>query len=92
MVYVRAFSSRTRQAPDDYDPSTDSVSKAQFILGEDGKVEGLGVQLDGEMGEAKIWFVLFAVLILALWLCPKSQDVSQDLSRLLFPQSPCLTC
>ncbi|MCJ1461124.1 hypothetical protein MMC28_011506, partial [Mycoblastus sanguinarius] len=56
MVYVRAFSSRTRQAPDDYDPSTDSVSKAQFILGEDGKVEGLGVQLDGEMGEAKIWF------------------------------------
>lgn len=34
----------------------DSVSKAEFRLGQDGKVKELGLQLDAEMGDEKIWF------------------------------------
>jgi len=52
---------RPRTAPDDYDPSTDMISKAEFRLGEDGHVKELGMILDGDMGERKIWFRKAAV-------------------------------
>ena len=35
---------------------TDDLSKAEFRLGEDGEVKEMGVLLEAEMGDAKIWF------------------------------------
>ncbi len=40
----------------DYHPMRDLVKKAEIRLGEDGKVKELGVQLEEEMGDDKIWF------------------------------------
>lgn len=54
VVYIR-FSDEERQ-PGDYEPMRDSVSKAEFRLGQDGKVKELGLRLDEEMGDEKIWF------------------------------------
>ena len=54
MIYVR--SSEEARQPGDYEPMRDSVSKAEFRLGQDGKVKELGLRLEEEMGDAKIWF------------------------------------
>ena len=54
MIYIR-FSQETRQTGD-YEPMRDSVSKAEFRLGQDGKVKELGLGLDEQMGDEKIWF------------------------------------
>ena len=54
MAYLRLFED-TRQ-PGDYDPTRDSVSKAEFRLGQDGKVKELGLRLTEEMGDERIWF------------------------------------
>ena len=54
VIYVRPC--EDAREPDDYDPMRDLVSKAEFRLGEDGKVKMLGLQLDDEMGDDKIWF------------------------------------
>lgn len=54
VIYVRYYE-ESRQ-PGDYEPMRDSVSKAEFRLGEDGMVEELGLQLEPEMGDDKIWF------------------------------------
>lgn len=56
MVYVRIFSTEAPVAADDYEIATDSLSKAEFRIGEDGQVEELGLILEAEMGEGKIWF------------------------------------
>lgn len=54
VIYVRS-SEETRQ-PGDYEPMRDIVSKAEFRLGVDGKVKELGLLLEEEMGDEKIWF------------------------------------
>lgn len=54
MTYVRHAGEPRR--PGNYDSMFDSVSKAEFRLGQDGKVKELGLQLDAEMGDEKIWF------------------------------------
>ena len=56
LIYVRLFSTETKIAPDDYEIETDGLSKAEFRLGEDGRVQELGVMLEPEMGEGKIWY------------------------------------
>ena len=56
LIYYRLFSTETEIAPDDYEIETDGLSKAEFRLGEDGRVQELGVLLEPEMGEGKIWF------------------------------------
>ena len=56
LIYLRWFSTEGRLAPDDFEPATDGISKAEFRLGEDGQVKELGILLESEMGEAKIWF------------------------------------
>lgn len=56
LVYFRFYTTDARTAPDDYETATDGLSKAEFRLGEDGRVKELGVMLEGEMGGAKIWF------------------------------------
>ena len=57
LVYVRTFSTSARcKESSDFEIGTDSVSKAEFRLGEDGQVKEMGVLLEPEMGEAKIWF------------------------------------
>ena len=58
MIYIR-FSDEARQ-PGDYEPMRDSVTKAEFRLGQDGKVKELGLRLEEEMGEEKIWFTKVA--------------------------------
>ena len=58
MIYIR-FSGEARR-PGDYEPLRDSVSKAEFRLGQDGKVKELGLRLDEEMGDEKIWFTKVA--------------------------------
>lgn len=55
MVNIRLFSTEARTTPD-YETAINEVSKAEFRLGEDGRVKELGVVPDPEMGEAKIWF------------------------------------
>lgn len=55
-LYIRLYSTEGQTAPDDYETMTDELSKAEFRLGEDGQVKGLGVLLEGEMGDGKIWF------------------------------------
>ena len=42
--------------PDAYEIATDGISKAEFRLGEDGQVRELGLLVEPEMGDAKIWF------------------------------------
>lgn len=54
VIYVRALE-ETRQ-PGDYEPMRDSISKAEFRLGVNGKVKELGLLLEPEMGDEKIWF------------------------------------
>ena len=56
LLYLRSFSTEGRFAPDDFEPATDGISKAEFRLGEDGQVKELGILLESEMGEGKIWF------------------------------------
>ncbi len=56
MIFTRAFSTEPQKAPDDYEITTDIFSKAEFRLGEDGRVKELGIVLEPVMGEAKIWF------------------------------------
>ena len=57
LLYVRWFSTSARSTTSsDFDIETDTVSKAEFRLGEDGQVEEMGVLLEPEMGGAKIWF------------------------------------
>lgn len=56
LIYLRWFSTEGRLAPDDFEPATDGISKAEFRLGEDGRVKELGVLLEPEMGGGKIWF------------------------------------
>lgn len=55
VIYTRLYE-EPRQ-PGDYEPMLDSVSKAEFRIGEDGKVKELGLLLEGEMGNEKIWFM-----------------------------------
>ena len=54
VMYVRVL--EETRTPGDYEPRRDSVSKAEFRLGEDGKVKEMGLQLEAEMGDDKIWF------------------------------------
>ena len=54
MAYVRVDEDTRR--PGDYEPTRDSISKAEFRLGEDGKVKEMGLQLEVEMSDDKIWF------------------------------------
>lgn len=54
VIYIRILE-ETRQ-PGDYEPMRDMVSKAEFRLGENGAVKELGLQLQPEMGDDKIWF------------------------------------
>ena len=54
VIYVRAY--EDGRQPDDYEPMREFVKKAEFRLGEDGKVNDMGLQLDDEMGDDKIWF------------------------------------
>ena len=54
VIYVRSYE-ESRQL-DDFEPTRDSVSKAEFRVGEDGKVKELGMQLEVKMGDDKIWF------------------------------------
>ena len=56
LVFVRWLSAEGRTPPDDFILATDQLSKAEFRLGEDGRVKEMGVMLDAEMGDAKIWF------------------------------------
>lgn len=56
VVYVRFFSTKGQISPDDHETATDGLAKAEFRLGEDGQVRELGVTLESEMGDAKIWF------------------------------------
>ena len=57
LVYVRWFSASARSTgSSDFEIETDSVSKAEFRLGEDGQVKEMGVLLEPEMGGAMIWF------------------------------------
>lgn len=49
VIYTRLYE-EPRQ-PGDYEPMLDSVSKAEFRIGEDGKVKELGLLLEGEMGD-----------------------------------------
>ena len=56
LVYGRAFTDQPRRSPDDHEPIIDTVTKAEFRLGENGEVSELGIILTKEMGEAKIWF------------------------------------
>ena len=56
LAYFRFYTAEARNAPDDYETATDGLSKAEFRLGEDGKVKELGIMLEQEMGGAKIWF------------------------------------
>ena len=56
LIYIRWFSTEARIAPDDFEPGIDGISKAEFRIGEDGQVKELGVLLEPEMGEGKIWF------------------------------------
>ena len=54
VIYIRVLE-ETRQ-PGDYEPVRDMVSKAEFRLGENGEVKELGLRLQPEMGDDKIWF------------------------------------
>ena len=54
IIHIRT-NGMTRK-PDDHEPMRDSVSKAEFRLGQDGKVKKLGLGLEAEMGDEKIWF------------------------------------
>ena len=54
-MYLRSFEKKTQ--PGDYEPMRDSVSKAEFRLGENGMVKELGLLLEKEMGDDKIWFL-----------------------------------
>lgn len=54
VIYVRHGGEPRRLG--NYDTMFDSVAKAEFRLGHDGKVKELGLQLEEEMGDEKIWF------------------------------------
>lgn len=54
VAYVR--SEEETRPPGDYEPSRDSVLKAEFRLGENGGVKELGLLLEPEMGEDLIWY------------------------------------
>lgn len=56
LLYLRWFGAEGRLAPDDFEPATDGISKAEFRLSEDGQVKELGILVESEMGEGKIWF------------------------------------
>lgn len=56
LAYFRFYTAEARNARDDYETATDGLSKAEFRLGEDGKVKRLGIILEQEMRGAKIWF------------------------------------
>ena len=56
LIFVRWFSTEARNEPDDLEPGTDGITKAEFRLGEDGHVKEMGVLLEPEMGGDKIWF------------------------------------
>ena len=54
VIYTRTY--EDMRPLDDYEPMRDTVSKAEFRLGQDGKVKELGLGLDAEMGDEKVWF------------------------------------
>lgn len=56
LLYIRWFSTEARIRPDDFEIGTDMVTKAEFRLGEDGQVKDMGLLVEPEMGEDKIWF------------------------------------
>ena len=56
LFYGRFFADEPRTDPEDTEVNTDGISKAEFKLGEDGQVKMLGVLLEPEMGDNKIWF------------------------------------
>lgn len=56
MIHIRLYTTEARRTPDDFEINTDGASKAEFRIGEDGAVKELGILLETEMGEAKIWF------------------------------------
>lgn len=54
VIYTRTYEGKRES--DDYEPMRDTVSKAEFRIGQDGKVKKLGLGLDEEMGDEKVWF------------------------------------
>ncbi len=54
MIYIRVSEETWQRA--NYEPFRHEVSKAEFRLGQDGKVKELGLGLEKEMGDEKIWF------------------------------------
>lgn len=56
LLYIRWFSTEAWTGPDHFESGTDMVTKAEFRLGEDGQVKEMGVFVEPEMGEHKIWF------------------------------------
>lgn len=50
------FSTEARSKLDDFELATDRVTNAEFRIAEDGQVKEMGVLLEPEMGEGKIWF------------------------------------
>ena len=56
LIFVRWFSTEARRATDEFEFELDSLTKAEFRLGPDGQVEKVGMVLEPEMGDAKIWF------------------------------------
>ena len=54
VTYTRSY--EDARQPGDFEPLLDFVSKAEFRLGEDGRVKELGMLLEEEMGDDKIWF------------------------------------
>ena len=62
LIFIRWHSteahipSSSSSSSDDFILENDLLSKAEFRLGEDGQVKEMGVWLEAEMGDAKIWF------------------------------------
>ena len=56
LIFIRWLSTERRPPKDDFEFGMDTVSKAEFRLGEDGQVKEMGVLLEWEMGDTKIWF------------------------------------
>lgn len=54
VVYIR--SDEETRLPDDYEPARDFILKAEFRLGENGRVKELGLLLEPEMGDDMIWY------------------------------------
>ena len=55
LAHIRRHMDETPQ-PGNYDPWMDKVVKAEFRLGVDGRVKEMGIEIDPQLGEIKIWW------------------------------------